>query len=163
MIFKTNIKEFKSIKEELIDKLLSAPGSIFDQVQKTDWKMKIQDKPYFNFIKPHAIEHIKKFINNLYDKNNNKINGIINNVWYQIYTETSEHTWHTHPFTQFANVLFVELSDKDNATEFIDKKKIKVKEGDIITFPSWYLHRSPVIKSNNRKIVIAFNLDMENK
>jgi hypothetical protein len=163
MIFKTNIENFQLIKEELIDKLINAPGSIFDQVQKTDWKMKIRNKPYFDFIKPHTIKHIKKLIYNLYDKNNNKINGIINNVWYQIYTETSQHTWHTHPFTQFANVLFVELSNKGDATEFIDKKKIKVKEGDIITFPSWYLHRSPVIKSNNRKIVIAFNLDMENK
>lgn len=162
MIFKTKVKNHSKLKKDIIEELIKAPGSLLDTVQKTDWKTKVKNKPYVNLVMPSIKNHITKLINHLYGKNKKIIQSIINNIWYQIYTEASHHGWHTHAFTQFANVYFVELPNSKYGTEFLNEKNIKVNEGEIITFPSWYLHRSPVIKSNKRKIIIAFNLDMEN-
>jgi hypothetical protein len=47
------------------------------------------------------------------------------------------------------------------ATEFFKGSKINVKEGDIITFPSYLYHRSPINKINKRKTVIVFNSSFE--
>ena len=111
---------------------------------------------------PLLTPYIKKLMKNLYGKHIDKVKANLSNVWYQIYGRNSKHTWHTHTETQLANVYFIELPEKKYSTKFLNHKNIDVEEGDILTFPSWYLHSSPIIKSNKRKIVISYNLDMEN-
>jgi hypothetical protein len=50
-------------------------------------------------------------------------------------------------------------------TELIDPFKVNkkiipdVKEGDIIIFPSYVIHRAPIIDNNIRKTIISCNLD----
>jgi len=47
------------------------------------------------------------------------------------------------------------------ATEFLNYGKFDVKEGDILFFPTFLVHRSPIIKSNLRKTIISSNISFE--
>jgi hypothetical protein len=163
MILKTSVKNHKEIKQELIKLVTEAPGTMHDMVAKTDWALRHKkNKNYMNLMLPIITKHTKKLLTALYEKHKNKVKATVADIWYQVYYEHSRHDWHTHGYTQFANVYYVDLPDKKYGTKFLNTGKINVEEGDILTFPSWYLHCSPVIKSKKRKIVIAYNLDIEN-
>tara|TARA_R100001510_G_C7647664_1_gene205005 strand:+ start:718 stop:1209 length:492 start_codon:yes stop_codon:yes gene_type:complete len=161
MIIRYKVKNHKNIKAKLIDLLEKSEGRTFDQVQKTDWGLDT-DKKYMSIFKNVLEDQMKFLIKKTYGKHKRKISCVLNNIWYQIYTDFSKHNWHTHGKCHFANVYFIELPSKKFATKFANHKDINVTEGDIISFPSWYLHRSPVIKTVKRKTVIAYNLDMVN-
>tara|TARA_B100000131_G_scaffold125068_1_gene122290 strand:+ start:1871 stop:2446 length:576 start_codon:yes stop_codon:yes gene_type:complete len=77
--------------------------------------------------------------------------------WFQQYTQSTSHGWHNHPGSDFACVYLVECPDPKEATEFYGYGNFGAKEGNIIIFPSFLIHRSPPIKSNHRKTIFAFN------
>ena len=59
----------------------------------------------------------------------------------------------------------LELPDSRYCTDFIDSEsnkrfQLSVCEGDVIIFPSYTIHRSPIIKSDIRKTTIAINLNL---
>ncbi len=81
-----------------------------------------------------------------------------NTYWFQQYFQGSDFGWHQHS-GHWAMVYYVELPEMTEATEFLNYGQFNVKEGDIIFFPTFLVHRSPSIKSNQRKTVIASNLD----
>ena len=63
-------------------------------------------------------------------------------------------SWHNHENEgKLSAVYYLELSKKELVTEF-KNKKVKTEEGDVLIFPSYMLHRSPINKSNERKTVI---------
>lgn len=76
--------------------------------------------------------------------------------WFQQYTQNTDFGWHHHN-GHFAIVYYLELSEMNEATEFLNHD-IHLKEGQIIFFPTFLLHRSPIIKSNTRKTIIATNI-----
>ena len=86
-------------------------------------------------------------------------------MWFQQYFENDIHKWHTHKYTNFTCVYFVEMIENNQKTliknfgsdELID---YNAEEGDIIIFPGLLSHSSPIIKTNNRKTIISFNLDI---
>ena len=51
------------------------------------------------------------------------------------------------------------MPDKKEATEFLNYGTVEVEEGDLLFFPTFLVHRSPVIKSNKRKTIISCNID----
>ena len=67
----------------------------------------------------------------------------------------------------YTGVYYVEFEKDFPKTELINQfdqnKKIivDVKEGDIVIFPSFIIHRSPVMKIKKRKTIISFNLEFE--
>ena len=85
----------------------------------------------------------------------------IHDGWFQQYTNGGEHNWHNHADCQFTNVYFLELPDEEYKTEIVDENgdiiEFAVKEGDVLSFPSWMLHRSKPNFSKHRKSVISFN------
>ena len=85
----------------------------------------------------------------------------IHNGWFQQYTDGGQHSWHNHTDCQFANVYFLELPDEEYKTEIVDENgdiiEFAVKEGDVLSFPSWMLHRSKPNFSKHRKSIISFN------
>ena len=83
----------------------------------------------------------------------------IHNGWFQQYKKSDYHKWHTHPKSNLSAVYYLELPEKELATEFFNGSKPNVKEGDVLFFPSHMLHRSPKNKTDKRKTVIAFNCD----
>jgi hypothetical protein len=51
----------------------------------------------------------------------------------------------------------MELPYNENSTEFW-KKDFPADEGDLVFFPSWWIHRSAAQIYNKRKSIIAANL-----
>lgn len=80
-----------------------------------------------------------------------------NKYWFQQYLQASDFGWHDHN-GHFAAVYYLELPEMTEATEFLNYGQFNVKEGDVIFFPTFLVHRSPMIKSNKRKTIIATNL-----
>tara|TARA_R100000664_G_C2721759_1_gene115008 strand:- start:266 stop:760 length:495 start_codon:yes stop_codon:yes gene_type:complete len=161
MIFKTKVKEHRTIKDKLVRAIENAEGEAYESIEKTDWHLQNVPKEYMHIAVPIIKPYIRELIKHLYKEHHDIIKANLSNSWYQIYKKNSQHTWHTHTKTQLANVYLIELPEKKYATKFLNHKTVNLEEGDILTFPSWYLHSSPIIKSNKRKIIIAYNLDME--
>ena len=86
-------------------------------------------------------------------------------MWFQQYVTGDTHGWHIHD-SNFSCVYFLELPDAATATELInpfnqnDRIIPSVKEGDVLIFPSFVLHRSPMV-TQGRKTSIAFNINVE--
>jgi len=79
------------------------------------------------------------------------------NLWFQQYFNNSDFGWHHHD-KHFAFIYYIELPEFSETTEFLNYGQFNVKEGDIIFFPTFLVHRSPLIKSNKRKTIVAGNL-----
>lgn len=84
--------------------------------------------------------------------------------WYQQYYQTDAHGWHDHAYNSTLSLIYyLELPRGGPGTEFIDPfsgcvHSPKVKEGDVLVFPSFVRHQSPPNKSDQRKTIISINL-----
>lgn len=76
--------------------------------------------------------------------------------WFQQYIQGSKFGWHQHS-GHWAFVYFVELPEPNEATEFLNYGTFNVKEGDLLCFPTFLVHRAPEITSNLRKTIVAVN------
>jgi ribosomal protein L16 Arg81 hydroxylase len=147
-------KEIKNKLLELIstieDKTLKSEK---DRISKTDWFLpKDYNREYLNLFYNKINDCMDLMCNQLKTKN-----WQIHNGWFQQYNKNDKHTWHLHEGCSMSAVYYLELPNKNLTTEFINGQKPKVKEGDVLFFPSFYLHRSPINNSKKRKTVIAFN------
>ena len=83
--------------------------------------------------------------------------------WFQQYHKKYEHGWHFHGSTLYHAIYFLELPEGTPATlckfpggiEFTPN----VQEGDILIIPAIIEHCSPPNASDNRKTIIAVNID----
>ena len=151
--------------ERLKDDILKSIDSInFDPIDDTTSGSKITKTDYF-FENRNSL-HYQEVLSNVLlshiadSLNNDKM--VLNDLWFQQYKTNDTHTWHTHDFCHFSSVYFLELPDvrfktqvrKINSEELVE---YTINEGDILTFPSFLYHRSPILESNERKTIIAFN------
>ena len=151
-----NHKKYKKILLDLIEK---DDGEIYndgnDIISKTDYfnKTIFLNEQNNNLFKEEFTNHLKNIFYNLYYE---KIN--VNQIWYQVYEKNNIHNWHTHSDCHWTNVY---LLNSDMKTEIKNLKgnliKYDVEEGDIITFPSYLYHRSPINESNKKRVIISFN------
>ncbi len=146
---------YNNILLELIKKI---PQNTYQSITHTDWNLprnfKREYLEYFYTIIKDYMGEIRDYLNT------NKCE--IGNGWFQQYYKNDNHPWHTHEKSQFTNVYYVELPNNNYKTEIFDNTtnkiiNLEVKEGDVITFPAFYSHRSKPIVSNERKTIIAFN------
>jgi len=161
-IFISKIKEHLEIKEKLIYNIKNSSFVSFGKNILTDWSIDHNIKrnysdTFFPIINKYCI-NIK---NKLYEDNSDKINLTYNNFWFQIYNKDSLHDWHVHGNTQFANVYYLKLPDKKTKTVIKNVPELDLEEGDLLTFPSFMLHKSPINENENEKIVIAFNISFD--
>ena len=158
--------DFKKHKKVLLDLISKMPDkdrkSGVEQISKTDWNVpKDYNREYLNYFYNIIQEYMFKMCDFLYtDK------WIITNAWFQQYKNTDRHDWHTHTNCHFTSVFYLELPEKKYSTQIFNsftKKiiKVNVKEGDILTFPSYFNHRSIVNKSIKRKTIISFNSNFD--
>lgn len=86
----------------------------------------------------------------------------LHEIWFQQYNQNSQHGWHTHS-ANFTNVYYLELPNGSPKTQIVnpynqtDIIEVDVKEGDILVFPSFVIHRAPINKNTQRKTIISFN------
>lgn len=161
MILITKIKNsFEKNKKilELIDKIPNNPliENSANVISHTDYNLpKNFKREYLDYFLKIIEPCIKEICIKL-----NTSKFIISNCWFQQYTKDNVHEWHTHPNTNFTNVYFVELPDKSLATEILGEKNLEINEGDLLTFPAFYYHRSPINVFDKRKTIISFNADI---
>ena len=78
--------------------------------------------------------------------------------WFQQYIQGSDFGWHQHG-GHWACIYYLELPEMSEATEFLNYGQFDVKEGDLLFFPTFLVHRSPTIKSDSRKTIISTNFN----
>ena len=157
MIIITKIENFKKINKQLLSLMDKIPNNPLvergDSITHTDWNLPKNFKReyleyFFECIKPYIVEMCSKFHTKTIE---------ISNSWFQQYTKNSIHQWHAHQDSNLTNVYFVELPDKSLGTEILNHPNLNLKEGDLLTFPAYYYHRSPINLSEKRKTIISFN------
>jgi len=145
-------------KNIILKHIEKIPKNKHFDITHTDWNLtKNSNKEYFNYLFNYIKEYMKEIS---YFLNTEKWD--ITNAWFQQYYFNDTHNWHTHAYANFTNVYFLELPDKEYKTDIYDNMEnriinLDVKEGDIITFPAFYSHRSKTNLSDKRKTIISFN------
>lgn len=129
-------------------------------ISRTDWNKNLDfSRSWVDYFVPFLIPKMKDMYLELgYD------GFTIHELWFQQYYENSQHGWHTHS-ANFTNVYYLELPKDSPKTQIVnafDQSKIieiDVKEGDMVVFPSFVIHRAPINKSKDRKTIISYNVN----
>ena len=164
------LKPFKyhnKIKDILLNKInnsyndnLNVKNDYYgDEIHRLDWSKNLDyNREWVKLIKPKLEEHFNECALDL-----NYQNCEVRGMWYQQYKKNNTHGWHTHG-ENYTGVYYLEFPKSSPKTELIDQynihKKITInaKEGDIVIFPSFIIHRAPKIINDIRKTIISFNL-----
>jgi uncharacterized RmlC-like cupin family protein len=165
-IVKTTMENHPTIKNKLLMLFSEADSEStqkhsdlnpFENVTKLDWSK--------------STDRNREWVKYFYPILQDKLNGIstkmgysrflIEAIWFQQYEKESYHGWHVHG-SNFTAVYYVEMDKLSAPTELVDpslnrKIHLDVKEGDIIFFPSYVIHRGPANMSDKRKTIISFN------
>lgn len=162
----TSFKNHLDIKNELLKKIeVANSNSPKDKtsevnISRADWfDAQNMKRDWVSFFTKYASEDLSK---NYLDIGFDSVR--INEIWFQQYYSGSEHGWHSHS-ANFTNVYYLELHEDSPKTLLlnpINRKEIievEVKEGDLLTFPSYVLHKAPKNESKNRKTIISYNVD----
>ena len=153
----------KKHKQPLLDLIDKMPGSFMYGLSKSDWDFdENHNREYLEYFKKILSPHLDKLADWLCFKK-----WTVSNAWYQQYKKTNGHTWHNHAYSNFSGVYYVELPNDDLKTQYYDSmnkkifEQLNINEGQLLIVPSYILHRSPENNSNNRKTIIAFNINFE--
>jgi hypothetical protein len=149
-----------AIDSQKCDSLVATDNYYTDNINKLDWNDNLNyNRDWVKIFKP-AVDLLFNIVANAVGYQRCEINEL----WFQQYIENNTHGWHIHG-RNFTGVYYLEFPENAPTTQLInplDQSKLiipKVKEGDIIIFPSYTIHRAPVIKHNLRKTIISFNLN----
>lgn len=162
MIDVYSFKEHKKFKVKLLKLINEVPKikinyNRTENLNHTDWYLPSNTSRLYWTLFNNLLKEWKKHM--CFKTHSKKC--LIHNYWFQQYLKNDHHSWHNHSMCQFSSVYYLELPKQEMATEFFNNLKADIKEGDIITFPSYLYHRSPVNKINKRKTVIVFNSSFE--
>jgi hypothetical protein len=157
MILITKINNHKEINKNILSLINKIPNNPMqrkqDKIYHTDWNLPENFKrEYLEYF----IDVLNPYLKNISIKLNSNVLKI-SNIWFQQYGKLDTHDWHTHPEANFTNVYFVELPSKSMGTEILNNNKLDLNEGDLLTFPAYLYHRSPVNITEERKTIISFN------
>jgi len=148
------------IKETKADYLNEQQDYYSDLIHRLDWSQsKDKNREWVKHILPSLQNHFENYAKKLgYEKVD------VTNIWFQQYNKNGKHGWHTHA-ENYTGVYYVQFSSKCAKTQLIDpfsqnkKIEIEAKEGDIVIFPSYVIHRATEQKENLEKIIISFNIN----
>lgn len=163
----SDLEQHEQIKDELLNLIDASPaGSMVNEtdklnVTKVDWDVATDfSRPWVNHLLPYLNPHIADIF---------KLMGFskfrIKEIWFQQYERKASHGWHTHG-SHFTNVYYLELDDNAPKTVLINpftKEEFvpDVKEGQVLVFPSYVIHKSPDDFFEKRKTIISWNSDID--
>jgi len=158
-IFKSKVENHREIKEKLLQQINLIPQNpLFGNGQNiihTDWNLpstmhREYKDLFFKTVNNHLINMCHTLgVNHYY----------IGNYWFQKYGQGGKHSWHTHPESNYSNVYFLECP-RGSSTKFKNFTE-DCEEGDILSFPAFLPHMSPLIENDDIKTVIAFNTSFD--
>ncbi len=160
-----NVQNHNKIKSKVLKEIRKTPTEKTPGIQKTnvfvssDWTVDSSIKRTYweNYVKLLADNCINILKDDLYKDMKQKTQH--HNHWFHTYTKNSGFGWHTHGESNFSGIYYVKLKDKKYKTEF-NNYDLPIEEGNIIIFPSFLLHRSPLINSKTEKIIVSFNFSL---
>ena len=162
-----NVKDHLKYRERILNRiidvgsrhLITVPNKI--PISRSDWSNQGATAWYSFGLSKRDREKYEKSIRGKYRQQGKPVQV---NSWFNQYDERSgsEHPMHDHPNVDLTNIYFVELEDVSLGTILKNPRtdkdmNIKVKEGQILTFPATIMHRSPPNLTDSRKTVISFN------
>ena len=151
------MKEINKVKENYLENDMDEDNA---RISYTDWGSGTDvDRKWYTMFKNDLYSQFLKAANVLGFRN-----FVAREVWFQSYKKNDLHTWHIHS-CNYTGVYYLN-HDKDCKTELYDpilKKKffINAKEGDMVFFPSFIIHRSPRKSNTKNKTIISWNIDFE--
>lgn len=134
---------------------------IQSKISETNWNGEEPDNHSTVVMKHFFYQELLPFYAKHLEKRHRKNFEVIK-VWYQIYKARSGsyHNWHNHiPGSNISNIWYLKLPN-GCGTEFkVNGKTIKprVREGDLLVFPSDVIHRSPENYSDEDKVIVSYN------
>lgn len=126
-------------------------------ITKTDWMYSRNFKrPWVYLIKEDLEYSLKKMVQECGYEDLH-----IKDIWFQQYTNTSEHGWHVHS-ANFTGVYYLDMPKDSPKTKIIEPYtnqviELDIHEGDIVMFPSYVIHKAPKNFSGETKTIISFN------
>jgi uncharacterized protein (TIGR02466 family) len=134
----------------------------------------VLNQPMFSDLKNFIMQSIKEYVNSVYA--NNELDVYITQSWAN-YTKPKEyHHRHSHPNSFISGVFYVTAKPKEDMIKFYRERvsifnitsgqannynsqdvAILVEPGDLILFPSNFVHDVPPTTSEETRISIAFN------
>ena len=150
--YKVKIQEHEFIKEWFLSEYDDYIKELPLSPSRTDFQLNKKKNPPYEkeldyFLKPYISEFSLQFGVKKYQYH----------YWLAQYDTNIDHNWHIHSGPHFAFVYYMELPYNENSTEFW-KKNFPANEGEMVFFPSWWIHRSISNLYDKRKTVIAGNL-----
>lgn len=164
LYYNRSVESHKLLKEKILQAISTTP-SLYNTTpienHLTDYHVSTSLKrDYEHLVMPAIIEHTNAF------KQYYNFEGTqLVSMWFQQYCTGGFHNWHVHPGCHFTNVYFVKLPDNKLTTQiknpFNDHSivDVVVKEGDILTFPSFFYHCAPIVNIGE-KTIISFNINI---
>lgn len=161
------LKNHDSLKEKLLSAINNTilVEKIFgpnNHITRCDWGPGRFDstREWLKILQFDLNEHLKEWI-----KQFNYEKFTITEIWFQQYAKDAKHSWHVHG-SNFTSVYYLDLPDKTPKTQWVDPitgkaNTFDVSEGDIITFPSWTIHRAPTNETDDMKTIISWNMDVD--
>lgn len=149
--------EINKVKQDYLENDMDKDNA---RISYTDWGSGTdENRNWYNIFKKDLHTQFLKAANFLGFRN-----FIAREVWFQSYKKNDLHTWHIHS-CNYTGVYYLNY-DKNCKTELYDpiiKKKFSIdaKEGDMVFFPSFIIHRSPRKNNIKNKTIISWNIDFE--
>ena len=104
----------------------------------------------------------------------------IKNSWMNIQGKDRHHEWHCHPGYQVSGVYYMRVSPDQGGIQFLNPNNIIQScnfpentktcpqsmefipcDGELILFPSWLMHNTCPNVTDEERISVAFNIDLE--
>ncbi len=159
-------KILSTIEKSFSDNLIQKDNYYIDSISRLDWNQSTDfERPWVKILLPNFMETVKEFLEEGAYKGDDWKGIILNDLWFQQYRKGDTHGWHAHR-DHFTGVYYLEYPKGCSKTEIccpynLKIKKIDALEGDIVIFPSHWIHRGPPNKSENRKTIVSFNFSLD--
>ena len=158
-VYVSDIKNHYQVKCDFLSDLNNRPKQGVYNKDESIFNTDYYNKEHINYkeiIYSMLDDYCTSLTNFLYYKEKIKIDK----RWFQQYKKGDFHSWHRHPSCTFSNIYYLDHPEGTAKTTFryLGREfEINVKEGQILTFPSYLEHCSKPNLSDKIKTVIAFN------
>lgn len=162
-VFKRPVSEHSILQDQLLQAIRSMGiNSVSDKEQRiynTDWNVPLEiPRPYTRFVQEVFDDHFRAYAEEFHYTRCELVS-----YWYQQYAKGDFHGIHCHAECNLSSIYYITLAAENPKTTFVYRDQeytFDVKEGDIITFPSFLRHLSPPNQSDQIKTVISMNVNV---
>tara|TARA_R100000008_G_scaffold45435_1_gene26669 strand:+ start:532 stop:1116 length:585 start_codon:yes stop_codon:yes gene_type:complete len=163
----SRVKTHEKIRDILLYKIDQSPGDKLsrsnsyykDSISKLDFARGADsERRWVKEFVPHFVVTLRDIVEEM-----GYVGLDLANIWFQQYNEKDTHGWHIHG-AHFTGVYYLEFPKGCGKTEVCSPynmrtQTIEASEGDIIIFPSHWIHRARP-NTKKRKTIISFNFDV---